>query len=25
MTGRDNHYVEGLPQDRLRELMKRSR
>jgi D-aminopeptidase len=24
-TGRDNHYVEGLPHDRLRELMKRSR
>src|SRR5256884_3756437 len=25
MTGRDNHYVEALPHDRLRELMKRSR
>jgi D-aminopeptidase len=25
MTGRDNHYVEPLPHDRLRELMKRSR
>jgi D-aminopeptidase len=25
MTGRDNHYVEVLPHDRLRELMKRSR
>ena len=24
MTGRDNHYVEALPHDRLRELMKRS-
>src|SRR4029077_11549353 len=25
MTGRDNHSVEALPHDRLRELMKRSR
>jgi L-aminopeptidase/D-esterase-like protein len=25
MTGRDNHYVEALPHDRLRELMKPSR
>ena len=25
MTGRDNHHVEALPHDRLRELMKRSR
>jgi D-aminopeptidase len=25
VTGRDNHYVEALPHDRLRELMKRSR
>src|SRR6266480_37188 len=25
MTGRDNHYVEALPHDRLRELMKLSR
>src|SRR5213594_4339094 len=25
MTGRDNHYVEALPRDRLRKLMKRSR
>src|SRR5207248_1562433 len=25
MTGRDNHYVEALPCDRLRKLMKRSR
>src|SRR5207245_3577087 len=25
MTGRDNHRVEALPHDRLRELMKRSR
>jgi D-aminopeptidase len=25
MTGRDNHYVEALPHDRLRELMKRLR
>jgi hypothetical protein len=25
MTGRDNHYVEALPHDRLRELLKRSR
>src|ERR1700758_1099581 len=25
MTGRDNHYVEALPHDRLRELMKRFR
>ena len=25
MTGRDNHYVEALPHDRLRELIKRSR
>jgi D-aminopeptidase len=25
MTGRDNHYVEALPHDRLRELMKASR
>ena len=25
MTGRDNHYVEELPHDRLRELMKPSR
>ena len=24
MTGRDNHHVEALPQDRLRELMTRS-
>jgi len=22
MTGRDNHHVEALPHDRLRELMK---
>ena len=25
MTGRDNHHVDALPHDRLRELMKRSR
>jgi len=25
MTGRDNHHVEALPHDRVRELMKRSR
>jgi L-aminopeptidase/D-esterase-like protein len=25
MRGRDNHYVEALPHDRLRELMKRTR
>jgi L-aminopeptidase/D-esterase-like protein len=25
MTGRDNHRVEALPHDRLRELMKRVR
>ncbi|MGE5213809.1 MAG: P1 family peptidase [Nitrospirota bacterium] len=25
MTGRDNHHVEAVPHDRLRELMKRSR
>lgn len=25
MTGRDNHYVEALPHDRLREMMKRFR
>jgi D-aminopeptidase len=25
MTGRDNHRVEALPHDRLREIMKRSR
>src|SRR3954470_10675206 len=25
MTGRDNHHVEALPHDRLRDLMKRSR
>jgi D-aminopeptidase len=25
MTGRDNHHVEALPRDRLRELMKPSR
>jgi D-aminopeptidase len=25
MTGRDNHYVEAIPHDRLRELIKRSR
>jgi len=25
MTGRDNHYIEALPHDRLRELMKRFR
>jgi D-aminopeptidase len=25
MTGRDNHYVEALPHDRLRELVKRAR
>jgi L-aminopeptidase/D-esterase-like protein len=25
MTGRDNHHVEALPHDRLRELMTRSR
>ena len=25
MTGRDNHRVEGLPHDRIREIMKRSR
>ena len=25
MTGRDNHYVEAVPHDRLRELFKRSR
>ena len=25
MTGRDNHHVEALPHDRLRELMKRFR
>jgi D-aminopeptidase len=25
MTGRDNHFVEALPHDRLRELIKRSR
>jgi len=25
MTGRDNHYVEALPHDRLRELMTRFR
>jgi D-aminopeptidase len=25
MTGRDNHYVEALPHDRLRQLMKRFR
>src|SRR5262249_8282760 len=25
MTGRDNHQVEALPHDRVRELMKRSR
>jgi len=25
MTGRDNHRVEALPRDRLRELMKRFR
>ena len=24
MTGRDNHYVESLPRDRLRELLKKS-
>jgi L-aminopeptidase/D-esterase-like protein len=24
MTGRDNHRVEALPHDRLREIMKRS-
>ncbi len=25
MTGRDNHRVDALPHDRLREIMKRSR
>ena len=25
MTGRDNHHVEALPHDRLREIMKRLR
>ena len=25
MTGRDNHHVEALPHDRLRELLKRAR
>jgi hypothetical protein len=25
MTGRDNHHVEALPPDRLRELIKRAR
>jgi L-aminopeptidase/D-esterase-like protein len=25
MTGRDDHHVEALPHDRLRELMKRLR
>jgi D-aminopeptidase len=25
MTGRDNHRVEALPHDRLRQMMKRSR
>jgi len=25
MTGRDNHRVEALPHDRLREIMKRVR
>jgi L-aminopeptidase/D-esterase-like protein len=25
MTGRDNHHVEALPHDRLRDLINRSR
>jgi L-aminopeptidase/D-esterase-like protein len=25
MIGRDNHHVDAVPHDRLRELMKRSR
>jgi len=25
MTGRDNHRVEALPHDRVREIMRRSR